>query len=134
MTNSAMSNSSVNLGPLAGISKSIIRQLLTSGENRLQLLTVELQQERERLVTVILLAFAIAAFGLLAGISLTAMVVLLMWAHSPVAALSVLSALYGIAAIILFRKMASLLRDWQTLSASLDQFRKDTQCLDELID
>ncbi len=35
---------------LASISKQIVRQLATIGENRLELLTVEVQEERERRV------------------------------------------------------------------------------------
>jgi uncharacterized membrane protein YqjE len=43
---------------------------LTIGENRLEWLIVEAQEERERLLRAILLAFGGLALGLLAGITL----------------------------------------------------------------
>ena len=71
------------LGQLAATSKRFARRLLTIGENRLELLMVEVQEERERLLHAILLALGVAAFGLLAGITLTAAIVIWLWAYSP---------------------------------------------------
>ena len=48
--------------------KRLARLLLAIGENRLELLSVELQEERERLLCAILLALGVAAFSLLAGV------------------------------------------------------------------
>ena len=50
-----------------------------------------------------------------------------------VAALLALTCLYGAAGIFLYRRLAGLLRDWQTLSASLDQLRKDRACLEKIL-
>jgi uncharacterized membrane protein YqjE len=108
-----------------------VQRLLTIGENRLELLTVEVQEERERLLHAFLLALGVAAFGLLAGLALTAAVVVGLWAWSHVAVLLALTCLYGAAGICLYRRLAGLLRDWQTLSASLDQLRKDRACLEK---
>jgi uncharacterized membrane protein YqjE len=73
----------------------------------------------------------VAAFGLLAGITLTAAIVVWLWAWSPVAVLLILSGLYGAAGVGLYRRLTGLLRDWQTLSASLDQLKKDRACLEK---
>jgi len=127
-----MEESTVSLGQLGATSKTLARRLLTIGENRLELLTVEVQEERERLLHAFLLALGVAAFGLLAGLTLTAAIVVLLWAWSPVAALLILTALYGAAGICLWRRLTGLLRDWQTLSASLDQLRKDRECLEKI--
>ena len=116
---------------LAATSRRFAQRLLTIGENRLELLTVEVQEERERLLHAFLLALGVAAFGLLAGLALTAAVVVGLWAWSHVAALLALTCLYGAAGICLYRRLAGLLRDWQTLSASLDQLRKDRACLEK---
>jgi uncharacterized membrane protein YqjE len=67
-----MEESTVSLGQLGATSKTFARRLLTIGENRLELLTVEVQEERERLLHAFLLALGVAAFGLLAGLTLTA--------------------------------------------------------------
>ncbi len=61
-----MEEASVSVSQLAASSKDFARRLLTIGENRLELLTVEVQEGRERLLQAFLLALGVAAFGLLA--------------------------------------------------------------------
>ena len=127
-----MEEATVSLGQLATTSKTFARRLLTIGENRLELLTVEVQEERERLLHAILLALGVAAFGLLASLTLTAAIVVLLWTWSPLAVLLTLTGLYGAAGVCLYRRLTGLLRDWQTLSATLDQLRKDRACLEKI--
>ena len=116
---------------LAATSRRFAQRLLTIGENRLELLTVEVQEERERLLQAFLLALGVAAFGLLAGLTLTVAIVVWLWAWSPVAVLLTLTGFYGAAGICLYRRLIGLLCNWQTLSASLDQLRKDRACLEK---
>ncbi len=118
---------------LASTSKQIVRRLATIGENRLELLTVEVQEERERLVFAVLLALGVAAFGLLASLTLTAAVAVWLWAYSPVAVLLTLTGLYAAVGVYLYRRLTALLRNWQTLPASLDQIRKDRACLEKIL-
>jgi len=119
---------------LAATSRRFTQRLLTIGENRLELLTVEVQEERERLLHAFLLALGVAAFGLLASLTLTAAIVVLLWQYSPFAVLLTLTGLYGVAAVCLWRRLTGLLRDWKTLSATLDQFRKDCACLGKTLE
>src|ERR1039458_4918116 len=128
-----MEESTVSLRQLGATSKTFARRLLTIGENRLELLTVEVQEERERLLHAFLLALGVAAFGLLAGLTLTAAIVVLLGQYSPLAVLLTLTGLYGVAAVCLYRRLPLLLRDWQTLSATLDQLRKDRACLEKTL-
>ena len=128
-----MDESTVPFSQLASTSKNLARRLLTIGENRLELLAVEVQEERERLLHAFLLGLGITAFGMLAALALTAALVIGLWAWSPVAVLMTLTGLYGAAGIWLGRRLSARLRDWQTLSASLDQLRKDRDCLGELL-
>jgi len=128
-----MAESTASFGQLATTSKRFARRLLTIGENRLELLTVEVQEERERLLHAFLLALGVAAFGLLAGLTLTAAIVVLLGQYSPFAVLLTLTGLYGVAAVCLYRRLTLLLRDWQTLSATLDQLRKDRACLEKTL-
>ena len=116
---------------LVTASKHLARRLVTIGENRLELLTVEVQEERERLLHAVLLALGGAAFGLLAGVAFTGVVVVLFWDYSPVGALLTLTGIYGVAAVVFYRRLTGLLRDWQTFSATLDQLRKDRACLEK---
>jgi uncharacterized membrane protein YqjE len=127
-----METSTVSLSQLATTSKTVARRLLTIGENRLELLAVEVQEERERLLHAFLLALGAAAFGLLAGLTLTAALVIWLWAW-PVTVLLILTAIYGAAGICLYRRLTGLLHDWQTLSASLDQLQKDRACLEKIL-
>jgi uncharacterized membrane protein YqjE len=129
-----MEESAVRLSQLATSSKTFARRLLTIGENRLELLTVEVQEECERLLHAFLLALGVAAFGLLASLTLTAALVVLLWPWSPVAVLLILTGLYGAAGIYLYRRLTGLLRDWRTLSASLEQLRKDRACLEKILE
>ena len=128
-----MDETTVSFGQLARTSKTFARRLLTIGENRLELLAVEVQEERERLLRALLLALGVAAFGLLAGIALTAAIAVLLWAYWPVAVLLILTGIYAAAGIFLYQRLTGLLRNWQTLSASLDQLRKDRECLENLL-
>lgn len=129
-----MENSTVSFRQLAATSKHFARRLVTVWENRLELLAVELQEERECQLRAVVLASGVAAFGLLAGLTLTAAIVVLLWAWSHVAVLLILTALYAGAAILLYRRLVGLLRDWQMLSATLDQLRKDRECLAKILE
>jgi uncharacterized membrane protein YqjE len=128
-----MEESTASLRQLATTSKHFARRLLTIGENRLELLTVEVQEERERLLHAFLLALGVATFGLLAGLTLTAAIVVWLWTWSPLAVLVMLTVLYAAAGIFLWQRLNGLLRDWQTLSASLGQLRKDRACLEKIL-
>ena len=128
-----MEESTVSFGQLGTTSKTFARRLLTIGENRLELLTVEVQEERERLLHAFLLALGVAAFGLLAGLTLTAAIVVLLWSWSPVAVLLILTGLYGATGIFLYRRLTGVMRNWQTLSASLNQLQKDRACLENIL-
>jgi uncharacterized membrane protein YqjE len=128
-----MDDASVSLKKLSTTSKNLARRLLTIGENRLELLTVEVQEEREHLLHAFLLALGAAAFGLLTGLTLTAALVIGLWTYSPLGVLLTLTVLYAAAGIGLCWRLKLLLRDWQTLSASLGQLRKDRACLEKIL-
>jgi uncharacterized membrane protein YqjE len=128
-----METSTVSFQQLATTSKQFVRRLATIGENRLELLAVEVQEERERILHAILLALGVAAFGLLAGITLTAAIAVWLWTWSPLGVLVILTMLYAAAGFCLYQRLNGLLRTWQTLSASLDQLRKDRACLEKLL-
>ncbi len=116
---------------LTGVAGRIGQRLFVIAENRLQLLMVEAQEERERVLHAIWLALGAAAFGLLAGVTLTLVVAVALWDHSPILALLVLSAIYVVAALIFYNRLSHLQRNWQTLTATLEQLKKDRECLEK---
>jgi len=122
-----------SFNPLGASSRCFVQRLATIGENRLELLMAEVQEERERLLHAFLLGLGAAAFGLLASMTLTAAIAVLLWAYAPMAVLLTLTGLYGAGGLCLYRRLARLLRNWQTLPASLDQLRKDRACLEQML-
>jgi uncharacterized membrane protein YqjE len=129
-----MDASTVSIGQLGRTTKHFARRLLIIAGNRIELLTVEIQEERERLLGSILMALGVAALALLAGLTLTAGIVILLWAYSPVGVLLALAGLYAAAAVCLYRRLSGLLRNWETLPASLDQLKKDRACLEKILE
>jgi len=126
-----MEPATISLGQFAASARRFVRRLLTIGENRLELMMVEVQEQRERLLHAIVLALGVAAFGLLGGITLTGAVVVLLWDYSPLAVFLALTALYCTAAVFLYRRLTLMLRDWKNLPDTLDQLRKDRECLEK---
>ncbi len=116
---------------LGGVSKRLARKLLVIGENRFQLLMVELHEERERLLLAVWLAVAAAMFSLLAGIALTIIIVVALWNHSPIIALLALALLYLAGALLFYLRLVRLQKNWQTLPATLEQLKKDRECLEK---
>ena len=129
-----METAAVSFKQLGTTSKHFARRLLTIGENRLELLTLEVQEERKHLLHAIVLALGVAAFGLLAGVALTGAIVVILWDFSPVAALLMLTGLYGAAAVVLYRRLTGLLSHWQSFAATLDQLRKDRAGLEKALE
>jgi len=128
-----MSDTTVSSQGLTATTKRLGRRLLFVGENRVQLLTVELQQEIEHFLHLVLLAMAVSVFGMLAGIALSAAVVIHFWAHSPAAVFLILTGVYGLIALGLSWQLNTLMRGWRTFAGSLDQFRKDCACFEKIL-
>lgn len=116
---------------LADASKRLAQRALVICENRIELLMVEIQEERDQFLRAFWLALGAAVFGLLAGMTLTAFIALAFWHESPLAVLLILAALYAAAALVLYARLVRLKRGWQTLPATLEQLRKDRQCLEK---
>ncbi len=119
---------------LTANSKRIARRLLTIGANRLELLRMEVQEERVLLLHAIFLAFGAAVAGLLAGITLTGLIVFVFYEVAPVTVMLALTVLYGAAAVMLHWRLTGLLRAWQNLPSTFEQLRKDRVCLESIFE
>lgn len=128
-----MEQPTASVSQLTVTARHFIQRLLTVGENRLELLVVEVQDERSRLIHALLLAFGVIALGLLAGMTLTATIVIVLWAYSPVLVLLSLTGLYVVLGLLLGHRLTVMQRNWRPLSASLDQLRKDRACLENIL-
>ena len=76
-TDAAMPSPASDLEAMARTSARIAQRVLALGENRLALLTVEMEEEVERLLAALLMAMVVAVCGLLAAMAATAAVVVL---------------------------------------------------------
>ena len=128
-----MDDNTVNLRQFVEATKRLGHRLLTIGGNRLELLTVEMQEERAHQLHLLLMALGVGAFGLLGAVTLSAALVVGLWAWSPLAVLLMLSGLYGGAAAGLYWRLQCQLRAWQILAASLEQLRKDRAALEKIL-
>ena len=124
-----MEPAAASLGQLLDASKHFARRLFTIGENRLELLIVEVQEERMCLLKAIMLLLSVAVFGFFALLALNIIVLLLLWNTSPLAVLVGLTIVHASIAFALYRRLIILLRDWKMLSATLEQLGKDRACL-----
>ena len=116
---------------LGDAAKRVAQRTMVIFENRLQLLLVEAQEERERVLMAIWFGLGAAAFGLLAGVTLSVLIAVALWEHSPVIALLVLALIYTVAAVVFYSRLIRLQKEWQTLPGTIDQLKKDRECLEK---
>ena len=119
-----------SLREVAVTSKRLLARLTAIVGNRLELLALELEEERLRLLRGLLLALAAAVFCFLAGVALSIGVVILFWEHSPALAVVGLALLYAGCAAWFYAGFVRAQRDWRTLPDTIEQLRKDCECLE----
>lgn len=113
-----------------GAGRQLVRRLLAIGENRLELLVVEMQEESQRLILMLSLAALAAALGLLAAMGFSAAIVVAFWDH-PAVALVILGSIYAVGALLIGLRLFFMVRNLDTLPQTLDQIKKDRACLEK---
>lgn len=98
-------------------------------QRRVELLSVEFQEEKLRQLDLVMRVGAAIALGLLTLMAASALIVVAFWRQSPVLVLALLTLLYGGATAL---TVASIRRRQRLqpppFAATLDQFRKDREC------
>jgi uncharacterized membrane protein YqjE len=117
---------------LAGATKRVAWRLLAIGHNRVELLMVEMQEERERARAIIILASITAVLGLLAAGTITALIVCAAGTHMLLA-LIILAVLYTTGAVVFYLKLDNLKQDWEPLAGTREQLQKDRECLEKTL-
>jgi uncharacterized membrane protein YqjE len=120
------------LSDLLGASRRVAQRTIDIGANRVELLVVEVQEERERLLHSFHLAVASAAFAVLAGFALTFALAVLLWDHGAVAVLFTTAAISAGASLFVRSRLLGLQRDYPMFGATMDQLRKDRECLGDI--
>jgi uncharacterized membrane protein YqjE len=99
-------------------------------QNRLELLLVELHEDRIRLFEALLLVVAIVALGLFTLTLAAAAVIVLVWHNFGVTGLFILSGVGLLAMLLIGWRLHLRLKNWPLLPGTLDQLKKDRECLE----
>lgn len=110
-------------------SKRVAQRFLSILENRFELAVVEIQEEREKILHSLWYAMVASVFLLLAGLTFTAVIAVAFWGNHPIAALLVLVAVYLTVAVIFYFRLKKLRREWDLFPSTIEQLRKDRECL-----
>jgi uncharacterized membrane protein YqjE len=116
---------------LGNASKRLARQVLVICGNRLELLLVELEQERDKVALAAGLGFGVVIFALLAGVAVTIAIVVACWQWSPVGAVLIVAAIYAAVAGMFTILLVRFKRAWRILPGTMDELRKDHACLEK---
>jgi len=110
-----------------------LRRLLDSVlglvQRRLEVIALDLQAEKTRVLDLLVRAAAMLVLGLLALVAATATIVVALWDTSPVLVLAVVTVLYGAGATILAWDIKRRLREGpKPFADTIEEFRKDREC------
>jgi uncharacterized membrane protein YqjE len=98
--------------------------------NRLELLVLELQQERNRLFQALLLLALIVASGFFTVVLAVAAIIILTWDEFGVWGVVVMCGLFLIATLLLGWRLVVRLKNWPLLPGTLAELKKDRECFD----
>ena len=122
----AAGSKSSSLLSAAGV---FVESLLGSVQNRIQVLSVELQEEKYRLIQTLILVAAVVFAGMMTIAFTTLTVVYLFWENARVAALGGVSAFYAIGLIFVSLRLRRFLNTQpKPFSATLAELTKDRAC------
>ena len=99
-------------------------------QNRLELLVVELQEERIRLFDALLLAAVVVALGLFSLTTAAVAVLIVVWNEYGVSGLLAASGLGVVGTVIAYWRLRMRLKNWPLLAGTLAELRKDRACLE----
>lgn len=97
-------------------------------QNRAELFVVELQEERYRLVELLLLAGAAIVLGVLTLVLLTGLIIFVFPESYRLYVAAALAALYALGVVLIIRQIRARLRD-EPFTETVSQVKKDWQCL-----
>ena len=119
--------SNAETGLLASVKK-ILHALQSFVESRIELFLVELQEERVRVVEVLLLAICGVFCSVMALLLITFTLVVIFWEDHRGLVLALLIVAYGGCAFAAILAIRRRLLNWQAFSATLAQLKKDREC------
>jgi len=109
----------------------LLKTILSVAQNRLELLLVELREERWRFFDALLLTGLVLILASMTLLVATVTMVVLCLRAGRLDLVIALMLLYLVATIISFWRLRTRLKNWAPFSATLAEFKKDKACLDE---
>ncbi len=104
--------------------------ILAVFQNRLELLVVELQEERIRLFNALLLIAVIVVLGLFTLAMAAVAAGLIVWDKFGVVGLWAMSGLGFLCTLLAYWWLRARLKNWPLLAGTLAELRKDRECLE----
>ena len=108
----------------------LLKTVLAIAQNRLELLLVELQQERWRFFDALLLAGAVLTLAAMTVMVATITLVVVCVEAKRLDLLVALTLLCLVATIVAFWRLRKRLKTWAPFSGTLTELKKDKACLD----
>ncbi|HEY1044036.1 MAG TPA: phage holin family protein [Telluria sp.] len=104
--------------------------LVAMVQTRVELASVELQEEAQRMLRYLVLSLMALLLGAMTLVLITFFIILLAWDEHPLLATGVLAGLYGFGAFMLVSKVKAEIRNKPPLLAStLAELKKDAECV-----
>ena len=110
--------------------RGLLKTVLAIAQNRLELLLVELQQERWRFFDALLLAGAVLTLAAMTVMVATITLVVVCVEAKRLDLLVALMLLCLAATIVAFWRLRTRLKNWAPFSGTLTELKKDKACLD----
>jgi uncharacterized membrane protein YqjE len=107
----------------------VLKTALAIIENRVKLFSLELQEEKLRLVHILLLAAAVASFGVITLTLATITIVFLFWQEARLGVLVGLCAFHLLATLVAWRLLQKKIALNRPLAGTLDELKKDQENL-----
>jgi uncharacterized membrane protein YqjE len=109
--------------------KRIVDTLLATAQHRIELLAVEWQEEKCRLMEALLCAVALAVFSIMTLTLATFLLVVVFWENGRLFALGGLIVLYLSGAMLAWRALQTRMKARSAFAGTLDELKKDRECL-----
>lgn len=103
--------------------------LVAIGGNRLELFLVELQEERQQVLSALVIAAAAGVLLLLSLALVTFAVAALFWDTHRTAALLVMGGLYGVTGGVFGWRLYRRVQEWESFAGTLAELKKDREWL-----
>ncbi|MFP4071901.1 MAG: phage holin family protein [Desulfovibrionales bacterium] len=116
------------LSDVSGSTREFMQTVLSFVHNRLELLTVELQEEKYRIINLVIWTALTVLFSFLAIIMTTFAIIFLMEDNNRIIALVVFALVYILGAVSGFLVIKAKLKKGIPFAQTLRELKKDSEC------